>query len=203
MGETMTHNRRSIRLKGYDYTQPGAYFVTICVQNHECMFGNVVNGEMMLNEWGIIVKTIWDGLPQKYTHIDINEYIIMPNHFHGIITVGARSARPATTTTTRPAITTRPQTNTDGETGRADPAITTRPQTNTDGETGRADPAPTMGQIVAYFKYQTTKLIDAPTKLWQRNYFEHIIRDDAEYQRIADYIQNNPLNWQIDKFNEA
>ena len=84
------HNRRSIRLKGYDYSQAGAYFVTICTQNREYMFGDVVDGKMILNDAGRMVQMVWDEIPENYCGIGIDEFVIMPDHVHGIIVlVGA------------------------------------------------------------------------------------------------------------------
>ena len=83
------HRRRSIRLKGYDYSQEGAYFVTVCTQNRECRFGNVVNGEMVLNDAGRMVQTVWDQIPDNYPGIKTDAFVVMPNHVHGIIIVGA------------------------------------------------------------------------------------------------------------------
>ncbi|MBR9977665.1 MAG: transposase, partial [Bacteroidetes bacterium] len=81
------HQRRSIRLKGYDYSQEGAYFVTICVDNQECLFGDIVDGKMFLNQAGEIVVDSWTWLTQQYNYVDLDEWIIMPNHLHGIITI--------------------------------------------------------------------------------------------------------------------
>ncbi|MBE0468422.1 MAG: transposase, partial [Methyloprofundus sp.] len=83
------HNRRSIRLKGYDYSQAGAYFVTICTQNRDCLFGEIIEGEMVLNDAGKMVQTIWDQIPPHYPGIGIDAFIAMPNHIHGIVIVGA------------------------------------------------------------------------------------------------------------------
>ncbi len=85
--DSRQHQRRSIRLQGYDYTQSGAYFVTICVQNRECLFGNIANGEMRLNDAGKMIQTVWDAIPKYYPGIDIDAYQIMPNHIHGIIII--------------------------------------------------------------------------------------------------------------------
>ncbi len=79
------HNRRSIRLKGFDYSQAGAYFVTICVQHRKCLFGDVVDGKMILNDAGKMVQTVWDEIPQKYPGVQTNGFVVMPNHIHGII----------------------------------------------------------------------------------------------------------------------
>ena len=81
------HHRRSIRLRDYDYSQAGAYFVTVCAQDRECLFGDVVGGEMRLNKYGEIVAESWTWLPRQYRHIDLNEWIVMPNHLHGILII--------------------------------------------------------------------------------------------------------------------
>ncbi len=85
--DSRQHQRRSIRLQGYDYTQSGAYFVTICIQNRECLFGNIANSEMRLNDTGKMIQTVWDAIPKYYPGIDIDAYQIMPNHIHGIIII--------------------------------------------------------------------------------------------------------------------
>ena len=79
------HHRRSIRLKGYDYSQAGAYFVTICTQDRECLFGDIVDGEMRLNDAGHMVRDVWHKIPEHFPYADIDEFVVMPNHFHGII----------------------------------------------------------------------------------------------------------------------
>ena len=175
------HNRRSIRLKGYDYSQAVTYFVTICTQNRECLFGEIINGEMVLNEVGKIINGFCVKTEHHFQNIIFDSFIIMPNHFHVMIKiVGAGSPCPDN------------MDNIDGiENG------------NGRYGDGRGDPAPTVGNIVGYFKYQTTKQInvirESPgQKLWQRNYYEHIIRDENDYNRIYEYIQNNPLQWQLD-----
>ena len=88
------HHRRSIRLKDYDYSQSGAYFITICTQKRECLFGEIVDGEMRLNDAGQMVQTTWDELPKHYTGIEIDEFVVMPNHFHGIILIHDVGAGP-------------------------------------------------------------------------------------------------------------
>lgn len=159
-------NRRSIRLPGYDYSQNGAYFVTICTQNRECLFGDIVGNEMKLNELGNIVNNQWKNLSIKFKNIELDIYCIMPNHFHGIITINKLL------------------------------------------HGGRENLAPTLGNIVALFKYQTTKQFNSVVgawssrpiypKIWQRNYYEHIIRDDGDLNRVREYIIDNPLNWKND-----
>ncbi len=83
------HHRRSIRLKGYDYSQAGAYFVTICTQNRECLFGDIVDGEMMLNDAGQMVEQCWYDIPLHFPHAGLDEFVVMPNHIHGIVVINA------------------------------------------------------------------------------------------------------------------
>ncbi|MDR2911066.1 MAG: hypothetical protein LBV47_06855, partial [Bacteroidales bacterium] len=143
------HHRRSIRLHRYDYSQEGLYFVTVCTQNRTCLFGEITAGEMRLNETGRIVENEWIKLPERFNNVVLDIFQIMPNHFHGILQiVGAGSARPEIN-------------DSDTDNNRA----------------GEPRPyVPALGNMIAYFKYQTTKQIDLPVKLWQRNYYEHIIR---------------------------
>ena len=171
------HHRRSIRLKKYNYSSPGHYFVTICVQNRECILGKIVNGQMVLNEWGKIVRDCWQWLEKQYPNVELDEFIIMPNHMHGIIIINDLDCRG----------------DSRNETIRR--GGVTPPLQN-----------PTLGQIVAYFKYQSTKQINQlrqtpGTKFWQRNYYEHIIRNERELYAIRNYIRNNPLKWELDREN--
>lgn len=168
------HHRRSIRLKGYDYSSAGIYFVTICTGNGVSLFGEVIDGEMKLNDAGRMVEQVWCDVPQKYVGFNIKEYIVMPNHFHAIIEildVGADQAQGGRT----------------------------------------QGSARTLGDIVQRFKsYSMHKYIEGVKeygwkrfnkRLWHRNYWEHIIRDEDEYFRIARYIKNNPKEWMNDKLN--
>jgi putative transposase len=182
------HHRRSIRLKGYDYSQAGLYFITICVQDRKCLFGEIENGEMVLNEFGMIAYQQWEKLPERFTNMESDVFQIMPNHMHGIIML----------------------TDTVGAT------LAVAPDNNpVADETGAgASPAPTktVGDIVGAYKslvandcletFKQNHPGKIMGKLWQRNYYEHIIRDEQSYQRISDYIINNPKNWNNDKFFE-
>jgi putative transposase len=182
------HHRRSIRLRGYDYAQVGAYFVTIDTFQQEYLFGEIDNGEMALNAWGQIVQNWWDDIPNHFPGVETGAFVIMPNHVHGIIIITAgRGAVPA------PIVS-------DGENqGGETPGRGTLPLQWTK--------KPTLGQIVAYFKYKSTKEINAltgegvVTKLWQRNYYERIIRNEREMDAIWRYIEANPENWGKDKEN--
>jgi REP element-mobilizing transposase RayT len=173
------HHRRSIRMKGYDYSREGLYFVTICVQNRACLFGKITNGEMILNEYGQIVQMVWNELPRHYANIQLDEFIVMPNHIHGIIAITDENAVDIVGAGFKPAPTTEP---------------TTIPTTKHG-----------LPEIVRALKTFSAIKINAlrnsqGEKLWQRNYWEHIIRNEKSYQYIANYIVNNPPNWNKDKF---
>lgn len=156
------HHRRSIRLRGYDYTQVGAYFVTICTQNRECSLGEIVNGEMRLNDAGWMVVAQWCAMGQRFPDIALGDYVVMPNHIHGIVTIVA-SQNPTSH-------------------------------------------APTLGEVVRAFKAVATRGVRQSVASgfgWQRNYYEHIIRDEVDLSRICEYIGNNPAQWELDSLHPA
>lgn len=164
-----SHHRRSIRLKQYDYSQTGAYFITICAHERACLFGDISDGVMQANVFGQIVNDCWEEIPIHYPNAINETSVVMPNHFHGIIHVGARHAVPLREQFGKPV----------------------------------PDSIPT---IVRSFKSAVTKRINqlrdnqgAP--VWQRNYYEHVIRDENEYKQIAEYIVDNPRKWQEDSLN--
>ena len=184
------HHRRSIRLKEYDYSQNGAYFVTICVQNRECLFGEIVDGEMVLNDAGEIIKTEWEKLPQQFSNIELDVFAVMPNHFHGIVMI-------------------------QNENNVGVPLVGTQndgqPQLQTGQPQGIAPTGKnTIGDIIRAFKSLTTneyihgvktkKFPPFEKRIWQRNYHEHIIRNEKSLETIQNYIINNPVKWQDDKF---
>ncbi len=175
------HHRRSIRMKGYDYTQPGAYFVTVVAYGRQIIFGDVIDGVLQLNEFGFLVETEWRRLWQRFDWVVTDEIIVMPNHVHGILfivyhdTVGAG------------------QKNSDqsGESSLAPPLQ------NSPGS---------LGAIIRAYKSTTTRLINGlrhtpGVPVWQRNYYEHIVRDEKEMDAIRQYIQNNPAQWELDQEN--
>jgi REP element-mobilizing transposase RayT len=175
------HHRQSIRLRQYDYAWPGAYFVTLCVREKECVLGEIVDGEMHLSEWGYIVHEFWDAIPVHFPNVSIDDRVTMPNHGHAIINIdhARRGAVAAPTNATL----------NNGEKGE-----------------GTSPLRPTLGQIVAYYKYQTTKRINvlrgmSGVPFWQRNYWEHVVRDEIDLNRIRQYIENNPLRWHEDQLN--
>lgn len=171
--ETLFPNRRSIRLKGYDYRQPGAYFITIHVAGDACLLGEVTNGRIHLNGFGRIVEEEWLRSADIRREIELELYAIMPNHFHAVVwihDVGAAGVPPV----------------------RCD-------KDNRPLLLGKS-----LGALVGGFKRATTKRINeirqtpgAP--LWQRNYYERIVRSDNELRTIPQYILDNPLRWQLNR----
>ena len=243
------HKRRSIRLKGYDYTQAGLYFITICCQDRVCRFGQVVKGEMVLNEIGKMVESEWLQLPERFKNIALHEYIVMPNHFHSILEI----VKPSTTIPNREDQPVRATLVVDPARATlmvdpvratlvVDPAkatlpvdpknqpkqVETQPQEGQPQETQPQEGQPqgiahtaktaeeegtkskTLGEILGAFQsIVTVKYIRGVKtkgwprfkgKLWQRNYYEHIIRDERAYHNISEYIINNPAKWAEDKF---
>ena len=221
------HRRRSIRLKGYDYSRPGAFFITICVHNRDCLFGEIVNGRMELNENGKTVESEWLKTPAMRPNIELGEFVIMPNHFHGIIVIvnnGSRGESQYAPTEDAP-------TEYDIRRGESQYAPTEDAPTEYDIRKGESQYAPTedvpieydirkgvsqyaptfrspsqtIGAIIRGFKSAVTKRINIIRRtpgrpVWQRNYYEHIIRDEDSCRRISEYIINNPRNWAEDDY---
>ena len=164
--DTIDHrHRRSIRLHGYDYRLAGAYFVTICVQERICLFGDIQDGEMILSGAGNMILNTWNGLPQHYKGVDIDAFVVMPNHIHGIIIL----------------------------------------------ETSEEFAGLSLPDVVHRFKSFTTALYRKGVvankwqpflgRLWQRNYYEHIIRNEEEMNSIREYVYYNPAQWEKDENN--
>ncbi|MDD3554241.1 MAG: transposase [Deltaproteobacteria bacterium] len=185
------HPRRSIRLKGYDYAQAGAYFVTICTQGRACLLGDVVDGDIRLNDAGRMIESVWNDLPTFYPGVATDEFVVMPNHVHGIIViVGAAPQRLV------------------GAAPRGRPDSDDRPYS---GQPQGVAPTLSLPDVVHRFKTMTTKRYANGVKqsgwspfagrLWQRNYYEHIIRDGQDLDSIREYIVNNPLQWALDQEN--
>ena len=186
------HHRRSIRLKGYDYAQEGAYYVTIVTWRRDFLFGEVVNKEMRLNKVGKIVEWEWLELPKRLPYVELGVHVVMPNHFHGILfiheNVGAtRHGQMMFLSGAKPL----PTVTTDG----------------IDGSPLPHGPKPaSLGAIIAQFKSRATKRIwkipeFKETPIWQRNYYEHIIRNETDLQNKTDYIESNPRLWDEDDEN--
>ncbi len=175
------HHRRSIRLKDYNYTQAGAYFVTVCTYQRESVFGDVAGEQMRLNEYGCLTQDEWLRTASVRPYVALDQFVIMPNHIHGIIVitdpVGA-TRRVAPTTVVAAA-------------GRGTP---------------RGPASGSIGAVIGQFKSLTArrinKLRETPgTPVWQRNYYEHIIRDESSLDQIRQYILDNPARWANDPEN--
>jgi putative transposase len=175
------HHRRSIRLKGYDYSQAGLYFITICCQDRACMYGEISNGQLKLNDAGKMVEKWYYELENKFPDVKCHAMIVMPNHFHCILeNVGAIGAD----TQVSPYRTGLPP---NGDSDRDEPTCSS------------------LSHVVQWFKTMTTNEYIRGVKnsnwqpfrgkLWQRNYYEHIIRNDQSYHRISKYIIDNPAKW--------
>ncbi|UBF23688.1 transposase [Kovacikia minuta CCNUW1] len=177
------HHRRSIRLQGYDYASAGMYFVAICTYQRQCLFGAVVDGEMQLNDDGRMVSDEWIRSRNIRQEIDFDAWVIMPNHIHGIVVIYPPNLSQHSV----------------GAHGRA-PLQNVAPQ-----RFGIAYRKPrSLSSFIAGFKSAATKQINmmrnAPgTPVWQRNYYEHIVRNEESLQHLRQYIHNNPLSWQEDQ----
>ena len=143
--------RRSTRLKGYDYSRAGAYFITVCTQDQVCLFGEIVEGEMELSVSGTIVQDNWHEIPQHYAGIETDAFVVMPNHVHGVLLF-------------------------------------------------EADGGLTLGSVVRGFKARVTRAI-RDGHVWQRDFYDHVVRDQADLERIRAYIINNPAKWADDAEN--
>jgi REP element-mobilizing transposase RayT len=177
--------RRNLRVPDFDYSQPGAFFVTIVTQDRKTLFGQIVDGDVILNEVSKIVEEVWIEIPKHFPNVELGEFVIMPNHIHGIISIVLKATH-------------------------AVPA-----QNETVVEATHASPLPrvsngplpgSIGAIIGSFKSAATKrfheILDKPEKrLWQRGYYEHVIRNERGYTAIYEYILANPMNWEKDEEN--
>ena len=167
--------RRSLRLKGFDYAQPGAYYVTVLVQKGWPLFGEVVEEQMRLNDAGKMVRQVWDALPVRFPAIELDAFVVMPNHVHGIVAI------------TRPAGAQRADGQCPANTPDHNPV--------------------TLGDVVSAFKSLTTAEYASNVKsmkwppfrgrLWQRGYYDHVVRDDESLRKIREYILGNPTLWAL------
>lgn len=186
------HHRRSIRLKGYDYSQQGLYFVTICVKNRACLFGEIINEQIILNDAGRMVDKWYNELENKYPDIKCQEHIVMPNHFHCIVEIIGSVV---------------------GANLRVCPDDVSSPDLEKGGHNeimGEHTGSP-LWRVIQWFKtmstneyirnVKTNNWLRFDGKLWQRNYWEHIIRNEKSYRNISEYIINNPKNWENDSIN--
>lgn len=176
MQQKRKHDRRSIRLRGYDYSRPGYYFITICTKNRECIFGEIRNGNLMLNAYGMLAQKEWRNTETIRDNVTIDRFVVMPNHIHGIIEIKYGSVAGAYRDT----------------------------PLRENGKTAFRSPSGNVGAIIRGFKSTVTKQVnkmrDTPgVPLWQRNYYEHIIRDEISLNQIREYIRLNPFFWERDR----
>lgn len=205
------HHRRSIRLKGYDYAQQGLYFVTICCENKAHLYGKIANGKMILNDAGQMTQKWYYELENKFPDIRCQEMIIMPNHFHCIIentgtNILANSVRADLRVCPNAGPNAGPNDCPDNTEYSASPLG----ETPSESILGKHVGSP-LYRVIQWYKTMTTneyirnvksnnwKRFDG--KLWQRNYWEHIIRDEQAYHNIAEYIKSNPSKWGNDTLN--
>jgi REP element-mobilizing transposase RayT len=176
------HHRRSIRLPGYDYSSPGAYFITICTRQKECILGEILDGIIHLHEFGQIAADCWQWLSERYAYVELDEWVVMPNHIHGIIRI-------ADLTQCK---------------GGSRTALTIHDRSHPSNPT-KYKP---IGRLIGVFKTVSSKKINQIRNtpgcpVWQRNYYEHIIRDRSSLQTIRQYISNNPLSWELDSLHPS
>jgi putative transposase len=163
--------RKRLRLPGYDYSTAGGYFVTICAHNHKLVFGSIHDGIVNLNAAGRIIEKHWNELPYHYASVVLDSFVVMPNHVHGVLFLRPPDEMPA-----------------DGKSGAGH-------------RTAR-----TLGDVIRSFKKFSAREVNKQRgttgqPLWQRNYYERVIRDQEELRMIRQYIQDNPIRWEFDKEN--
>ncbi len=188
--------RRSIRLPEYDYTQSGAYFITVVTHDRENLFGEIVDGEMVLSPFGQVVEWIWKRIPDHFANVETDASVVMPNHAHGVLWIldddnGRGDAFLAPSPSLRDVPSDEPSHSEKVRTGNASPLHS-------------GPPPGSIGAIVGNFKSTTTRRINKMRRtpgaaVWQRNYYERIIRNARELNAIRQYILNNPQNWMEDR----
>ena len=223
------HHRRSIRLKGYDYTQQGAYFVTICTHQRNCLFGEIVDGEIKLNTNGEIARGSWLSIPRHFKNVELDEFVIMPNHLHGIIIIESSEVAgealanqdfsQSFSEVAGEALANQDFSQSFSEVaGEAlanqdfseqqnlssqcfAPTVYTGERVKINGTKPQS-----LAAITQNYKSVSTRQINRMNKakgnvIWQRNYYEHIIRNEEALNNIREYIVNNPINWVKDQEN--
>ena len=180
------HHRRSIRLPDYDYARPGAYFITMVTYQRDCLFGNIVDGKMHLSAMGQIAEEHWRLIPEHFPQVELGAYVIMPDHVHGIIIINGRS-------------------NADAFDRRG--TTMSCPDISCPDVAREKFGKPVRGSIptiVRSYKASVTRRIQRErnaTAIWQRNYYERVIRNDEAHHRISLYIESNVARWVMDNEN--
>lgn len=222
------HHRRSIRLKGYDYTAAGAYFITICTHYRECLLGEIVDGAIQLNPLGQLVHAHWQRLPHYFVNLQLDAFVVMPNHIHGILYLNTPRRGAAfgnhlsdidenqiPNATPTPNLSESSENHIPNAMSNATQAFEPGVAFGRDGKDDRVNHIPnavplqrlvggSVGAIVLNFKSVTTRRINQirrsqGTPIWQRNYYEHVIRNEKSLQFIRQYIDNNPSSWRQDQ----
>ncbi len=174
-------HRKPLRLPEYDYSQPGAYFVTICTKGRECSLGYIQGEEMRFSLYGEIAAQGWDFTSNHFQRLELDWWVVMPNHVHALIVI---------------------QDSSKGSVLQPTPAVSIE-ATNLP-----IPPQSLLAKVVAHYKYHTTKKINLARNLsgerfWQRNYYEHVVRSHESMQKIQEYILANPMRWNEDQLNPS
>ena len=179
--------RRSVRLPAYDYAAPGAYFVTICAANRALLFGTVIDGLVRLSHSGRTAADLWRLIPEARPGVDLDAFVVMPNHLHGIVVIGEQAGDAGG----------EPD-DPDSRAQRPDPGAPLARPYRADGGERRFGPLPagSLSVVVNQYQGRVTKALGGP--VWQRGFYEHVIRDEAGLERVRAYIAENPLRWPTD-----
>jgi putative transposase len=182
------HHRRSARLPGYDYSRAGAYFVTVCTHERECMLGEVISDEVVLTPAGLAVRQVWQSLPRRFPSVVLDAFVVMPNHIHGVLTIMSPARG--------------------GDRRQAPVPIAAEIAVQSAGSASPARSCPSLGQIMRAFKSLSAIQANAALErsgrpFWQRNYHDQVIRTDAALAHIRQYIAQNPRRWAEDPDNPA
>ena len=175
--------RKHLRLQGYDYSQNGAYFITICVHDKLHLFGEVIDSTMQLNKAGKLLETQWLEIPDRFSYVRLDQYVVMPNHFHAILFLDASIP------------------SDDG----LGSSMFIQSKDSISSNSTISDIVGAFKSLFAYEYIKNVKNLNWKAfnkKLWQRSYYEHVIRDDLSLHKIREYIINNPINWHIDEMNK-
>ena len=182
------NRRKQLRLKHYDYSQPGSYFITLCSYHNQCIFGDVVDNEIILNQLGKLVDFTWLDLPNHVSGIKLDAFVIMPNHIHGIITIIDRTPHVG-----------------GGSSESFRLSHLNEPPPTLSGRPVMVIKQKPLSEIVRQFKTFSAQRINRfrGTKyshVWQRDYYDRVIRNEIAYQKVFEYIQSNPMKWKMDKY---
>ncbi|MBD2308062.1 transposase [Chroococcidiopsis sp. FACHB-1243] len=214
--DPIKHNRHSIRLQNYDYSASGAYFITICTYQRDCLFGEITDGVMQINQLGKVARSHWMNLNKHHLNLDLDAFVIMPNHLHGILILSgdrygrAGFDRELSVTTEILSGDRYGRAGFDRESSATTEILSAKPvPTGISGmqsafahqQNSKCHAVP---DIIRGFKTFSAREINrirriSKVPVWQRNYYEHIIRNEESLERIRDYIDRNPMSWYLDK----